>query len=72
MAYNYQKLLGRIVEKFGTQTQFSAQLGISERSLSLKLNNKVPFKQQEITRACSLLGIDDTDIHAFFFTLDVQ
>ena len=72
MAYDYSKLLGRITEKYGTQARFSAAMGLSERSLSLKLNSKVHFKQPEITKACSLLGIDSADIAAYFFTLDVQ
>ena len=46
MAYNYSKLLGKITEKFGTQASFAKSMNISERSLSLKLTNKVPFKQE--------------------------
>ena len=47
-------------------------MGMSERSLSLKLNSKVPFKQPEISKACSLLEIGDSDIPAYFFTIEVQ
>ena len=72
MAYDYSKLLGRITEKYGSQAQFSGAMGKSERSLSLKLNCHVPFKQPEITKACALLEIVDTDIPAYFFTLKVQ
>ena len=72
MAYDYSKLLGRITEKYGTQAQFSGAMGMSERSLSLKLNSKVAFKQPEITKACWLLEIVDADIPAYFFTLKVQ
>ncbi len=72
MAYNYRRLLGRIVEKFDTQAKFSKALGISERSLSLKLTNKVPFKQPEITNAAGLLGIPEEEIPSYFFTLEVQ
>ena len=72
MAYNYCKLLGRIVEKFSTQANFAKALGISERSLSLKLTNKVPFKQPEITRAAGLLGVPGEEIPAYFLTLEVQ
>ena len=72
MAYNYSKLLGRIVEKFGTQARFAEAMGLSERSLSLKMNCKVPFKQPEISKACGLLEIDATDIHSYFFTVLVQ
>lgn len=72
MAYDYSKLLGRITEKFSTQGKFSVAMGMSERSLSLKLNSKVPFKQPEISKACSLLQISETDIPIYFFTLKVQ
>jgi hypothetical protein len=72
MDYDYSKLMGRITEKFGTQGRFAVAMGMSERSMSLKLNGKVPFKQQEISKACSLLEIDDSDIYPYFFTLKVQ
>lgn len=69
MPYNYAKLLGRIVEVFGTQAKFSAAMGLSEHTVSAKLNGKVEWKQGEISTACSLLGIADKDIHAHFFAL---
>lgn len=72
MPYNYSKLLGRIVEKVGTQANFSEQMGLSERSISLKLNGKVGWKQNEIAKACNVLAISDEDIPAYFFALDVQ
>ena len=72
MSYDYSKLLGRITEKYGTQAKFSGAIGMSERSMSLKLNGKIPFRQPEITRACELLEIESADIHAYFFTLQVQ
>lgn len=72
MAYDYSKLMGRIIEKFGTRGRFSAAMGMSERSMSLKLNGKVPFKQPEISKACTLLEIEDSDIYPYFFTLEVQ
>lgn len=72
MPYDYSKLLGRITEKYGSQSKFSVAMGLSERSLSLKLNSKVGFKQKEIAKACSLLNLTDTDIPDYFFTLKVQ
>ena len=72
MAYNYSKLLGRIIEKYKTQARFAEVFELSERSLSLKLTNKVGWKQQEITRASELLDIADSEIHDYFFTLEVQ
>lgn len=72
MAYNYKKLLGRIVEMYGTQYEFAKALNVSERTLSLKLNNKINFKQPEITRACELLHIASSEMSDYFFTEEVQ
>lgn len=69
MPYNYNKLLGRIVEKVGTQSKFADKMGLSERTISLKLNGKVGWKQSEIARACAVLEIHETEIPAYFFTL---
>lgn len=69
MSFNYSKLMGKIVEVFGTQLRFSEAMGLSERTISLKLNSKVEWKQSEINKACSLLGIDISDIPAYFFAV---
>ena len=53
MSFDYSKLSGRIVEKYGTQYNFSIALGLSERSLSLKLNNRVPWKSTELQKRSS-------------------
>lgn len=68
MPYNYSKLLGRITEKCGTQAKFAESVGLSERSISLKLNGKVAWKQPEISKACEVLGINACQIPAYFFT----
>ncbi|WP_080732574.1 DUF739 family protein [Carnobacterium maltaromaticum] len=48
MSYDYSTLVGRITEKLGTQYNFALAMGLSERSVSLKLNwtdvNKVDTK----------------------------
>ena len=69
MAYNYRRLLGRIVEIYGTQYEFAKAMGLSEHSLSVKLNNKTNFKQLEITKACELLKITPTEISDYFFDI---
>ena len=52
--------------------QFARRMELSERTISLKLNGKVPFKQNEIVKASNLLEIDNSDIAAYFFTVYVQ
>lgn len=72
MSYNYSKLKGRIVERFGTQQKFAEAMGWSERTLSLKMTNKVFWKQPEISKAAELLEINANEIREFFFTQEVQ
>lgn len=72
MAFDYSKLRGRIVEKFGSQMSFAKAMDISERTLSLKMSGKRTWKQPEICLAINLLGLSDDDIRDYFFTLKVQ
>ncbi|WP_326511378.1 DUF739 family protein [Clostridium intestinale] len=72
MSFNYNKLRGRIKEKYGTQGSFAEALGVSERTLSLKLNNKIFFSQDEITKGSELLNIGADKIQVYFFEKEVQ
>lgn len=65
--YDYSKLNGRIVEIFGTQGKFSEAMELSERSISLKLNNRVPFSQNDIKKSAELLNIPIGEISDYFF-----
>lgn len=56
----------------GTTLEFAKRMRLSQRSISLKLNNKVYFKQNEIQRAAEILSIKDEDINLYFFTRLVQ
>lgn len=67
MPYNYSKLVGKITEVFGTQLRFAEAMGLSERTISLKLNSKVEWKQREMSKACGLLDISILEIPAYFF-----
>lgn len=70
--FNYSALKGRIIEKYGSQSSFAKALGVSERTLSLKLNNMVAFSQDEMLRAVLLLGSTSDDIRLYFFNILVQ
>ena len=72
MIFDYSMLLGKIVSKYGTQYNFAIALGVSERTLSLKLNNKIPWTQKEIEHCIKLLDISRGDIPEYFFDLKVQ
>lgn len=67
MAYDYSALCGRIVEICKTQGAFATKMNLSERSISLKLNNARAWKQPEIIKACEVLGIPDSEIARYFF-----
>ena len=67
MRFNYSLLNGKIAETYRTQRGFSAAVGISEHSLSNKLNGKVPWKQAEMVRACEALSIPLNEIPLYFF-----
>ncbi len=72
MSYDYSKLNGKIAEKCGTQAVFAKRMNLSERSVSLKLNNKIPWKQPEMQQAAEVLGFPESDIQVYFFTMKVQ
>lgn len=70
--YDYNKLKGKIIEVFGTQREFAKAMKLSERTMTLKLNNKIDWKQSEIVEACRLLGIKEEEVMEYFFALEVQ
>lgn len=72
MAYDYSKLIGKIVEVCGSQAAFARKIGISERSLINKLKSRVSWKQPEIVLACAILKIDASEISDYFFNPKVQ
>ena len=72
MAFNYDKLRGRIVEKYGCQVKFAKAMGWSERTLSLKICGKVSWKQSDICKAMELLDISGDDMQEYFFNIQVQ
>jgi hypothetical protein len=72
MEFDFSKLLGRIIEKFGTRSNFAAAMGLAESALSNRLSGKVHFDAEEIYLACQLLDIESQDVAVYFFTLKVR
>ena len=72
MGFDYRKLKGKIVEIYGTQMAFSKAMNLSERTLSLKLNNKIPWKQKEMCKAIKLLNLNISNIQEYFLKEEVQ
>ena len=64
---SYSKLKGRIKEYFGTNKAFAKAMGMDLSSLSAKINNKSPWKREEIEKACDLLCIPIEDVYLYFF-----
>lgn len=67
LSFDYSKLKGRIVEKIGSQKAFAKLLGISEPTLTSRMNGYTEFSQKEIYRSAEILGIDPGVISLYFF-----
>ena len=70
MSFCYDKLKGKIKEKFGTQDSFAKAMGISRTTLNLKLNNMSEFTQKEMIKAMEVLNLSGSEIRDYFFYLD--
>lgn len=67
MDFNYAKLKGRIVEKYGTQGRFAEALGVNQMTVSRKLNGENAFTRNDMLIWAQLLAIERTDIGSYFF-----
>lgn len=72
MSFDYSKLRGRIVEKYGTLEAFANAINLSNHTVSKYINNKIPWKQTNIEAAVRALDIQPEDIPSYFFTPSVQ
>lgn len=67
MAFNPNKLKGRMVEKGLTAQRMASLLSISEDAMYMKLNCKSEFKRSEIESICTLLSIPVNNVAEYFF-----
>lgn len=68
MNFKYQKLRGRIIEKFGTLKAFSKVIGISYVSLSNKMRGKTEISTADIVEWSKYLDISIEEYGIFYFT----
>ena len=65
--FNFDKLTGRIIEKFKTRDNFAAKVPMSIPTLINKLSGRVDFKSKEVVRFCELLESPLEQIPKFFY-----
>lgn len=71
MVFDFSRLRGRIVEKYGTCDNFAAAMGHTKVWMSSRLNNTVQWRSAEMREAAALLEIPDAEIPAYFLSLKV-
>lgn len=69
--YDYSTLRGLIRKNFKTQSDYADYIGISTVSLNQRLNNKLPFKQDEIAKSIEGFNLDADMIDEIFFCRDI-
>lgn len=72
MKFDYGKLRELMRDKNVTQTDLARVVGLSERSISLKFNGKIYWKQNEIYAVARVLEIPDGSVCEYFFTPKVH
>ncbi|WP_295089926.1 DUF739 family protein [uncultured Ruminococcus sp.] len=72
LQFAYNKLRGRIREICDTDQRFAELMGVTNTTISAKLNGKSEFSQHEIFKAVEILDLDSSDISDYFFTPVVQ
>jgi len=65
--FNYSKLKGRIIEKYGSQKAFVNDIPLGEVSLVQKMKGRVAFKNDEIVYMAEKLNIAKSEIPDYFF-----
>lgn len=70
MGFDFSKLRGRIIEKYGSCRAFGVAMGRSPVWVSTRLNNVVPWSADEIAQASApdKLDIAPEAIPEYFFT----
>lgn len=66
--FNYSKLKGKMIEKYGSQINFLNNLSMSEATFIKSTKCERYFDQGEILEIADLLEIEHSDIDDYFFS----
>ena len=67
MSLKMLELKGRIVQKYGSQSRFAKHLGLTEQTITAKLNGRSQFSQDDILNWCNALDIEANEVGRYFF-----
>lgn len=70
--FDYRKLRGKIVEVFGSVSNFCDATGKNRAAVTTKLCNGGSMRQEEIIQFADALGIQDNEYQDYFFTKRVE
>lgn len=69
--FDYSKLKGKIIEKFGTQINFVNNISMTEPTFIKKINGNSYFTQKEICEILNVLQveIDGYSVYNYFYCI---
>lgn len=65
--FDTSKLKGRIVEKYGSQTEFAKAIGRTKAFVSYVINGKSQLTQEDVVDWANALDIAYDELHIYFF-----
>lgn len=68
IVFDYSKLRGRIIEKYGTVTGFATKIDRQKSWVSMVLNGKRYLDQRDIVTWANALDVKDSEVKSIFFT----
>lgn len=65
--FNYSDLRGKIISRFGNQSNFAKAIGTNKQRISMVLNNKAYLNTVEVETWCKALDIEIDYLTYYFF-----
>ncbi len=72
ITFDYRRLEGRIVEKYGNKSNFAKTLDVTPQAISQCIKSGKGFSAEKIEKWRVLLDILPEEIGDFFYTQNVQ